>query len=78
VFSMERAACKLFGVITYGVHMTVYEGDVNADANAVRVWVPRRATTKPTYVHHVSLCLSSQLHLFIISSLLAASAACCT
>jgi hypothetical protein len=24
-FSMERAACKLFGVVKYGVHMTVYE-----------------------------------------------------
>ena len=55
-FSMERAACKLFGVVTYGVHMTVYEqqkGDVRADANGVRVWVPRRAATKPTCVHHV-------------------------
>ena len=42
-FSMERAGCKLFGVITYGVHMTVYEqkGDM-------RMWVPRRAATKPT------------------------------
>ena len=55
-FSMERAACKLFGVVTYGVHMTVYEqqkGDVRVDANGVRVWVPRRAATKPTCVHHV-------------------------
>ncbi|KAH9984843.1 NUDIX hydrolase domain-like protein [Russula vinacea] len=39
VFSMERAACALFGVVTYGVHMTF----------PVRVWVPRRAATKPTY-----------------------------
>jgi hypothetical protein len=54
VFSMERAACKLFGVVTYGVHMTVYEGDVDADANAVRVWVPRRAATKPTCVLYLS------------------------
>jgi hypothetical protein len=53
-FSMERVACKLFGVVTYGVHMTVYEqrkGDVGVDANGVRVWVPRRAATKPTCVH---------------------------
>ncbi|KAI0292906.1 NUDIX hydrolase domain-like protein [Russula brevipes] len=52
VFSMERAACKLFGVITYGVHMTVYEqrsGAGGADADAMRIWVPRRAATKPTY-----------------------------
>jgi len=55
-FSMERVACKLFGVVTYGVHMTVYEqrkGDIGVDANTVRVWVPRRAATKPTCVHHV-------------------------
>ena len=55
-FSMERAACKLFGVVTYGVHMTVYEqqkGDTGLDGNGVRVWVPRRAATKPTCVHHV-------------------------
>jgi hypothetical protein len=55
-FSMERAACKLFGVVTYGVHMTVYEqqkGEVGVDANGVRVWVPRRAATKPTCVHYV-------------------------
>lgn len=57
VFSVERAAAKLFGVITFGVHMTVYEqkggagADADADVNAMRVWVPRRAATKPTYVH---------------------------
>jgi hypothetical protein len=55
VLSVERAAAKLFGVITFGVHMTVYEqkggAGVDADVNAMRVWVPRRAATKPTYVH---------------------------
>ena len=59
-FSMERAACKLFGVVTYGVHMTVYEqqeGDMGLDGNGVRVWVPRRAATKPTCVHHVYISL---------------------
>jgi len=53
LFSMERAACALFGVITYGVHMTVYEqrqgDDGDADRGGVRIWVPRRAATKPTY-----------------------------
>lgn len=57
VFSMERSACALFGVVTYGVHMTVYEqdgggesgdGDDNGHSD-VRVWVPRRALTKPTF-----------------------------
>jgi hypothetical protein len=55
-FSMERAACRLFGVVTYGVHMTVYEqrkGDMGVDANAMRLWVPRRAATKQTCVHHI-------------------------
>lgn len=52
VFSMERSACALFGVVTYGVHMTVYERDEEgAGEGGVRVWVPRRALTKPTCVH---------------------------
>ncbi|VDB87129.1 unnamed protein product [Peniophora sp. CBMAI 1063] len=46
VFSMERASCALFGVVTYGVHMTVYEQD---DDGAIRVWVPRRSATKQTW-----------------------------
>jgi hypothetical protein len=52
VFSMERSACALFGVITYGVHMTVYEqdGERGGNRSQVRVWVPRRALTKPTCV----------------------------
>ncbi|PVF98386.1 hypothetical protein CPB86DRAFT_733184 [Serendipita vermifera] len=41
-FSMERAATPLFGVVTYGVHMTMYTEDY-------RVWVPRRAKTKQTF-----------------------------
>jgi len=54
VFSMERSACALFGVVTHGVHMTVYEQKGDADSEVpVRVWVPRRAATKPTCVCHV-------------------------
>ncbi|KAI0036981.1 NUDIX hydrolase domain-like protein [Vararia minispora EC-137] len=45
-FSMERSACALFGVVTYGVHMTVYEKD---DDGTVRIWVPRRSATKQTW-----------------------------
>jgi hypothetical protein len=48
VFSMERSACALFGVVTYGVHMTVYEH--YEGESQMRVWVPRRALTKPTCV----------------------------
>ncbi|KAG8759851.1 hypothetical protein FRC14_004812 [Serendipita sp. 396] len=41
-FAMERAATPLFGVVTYGVHLTMYTADY-------RVWVPRRAKTKQTF-----------------------------
>ncbi|KAL9124640.1 MAG: hypothetical protein Q9217_006048 [Psora testacea] len=43
--SIERAASPLFGINTYGVHMTVY----TYKDNALRIWVPRRARTKQTY-----------------------------
>ncbi|KIJ63574.1 hypothetical protein HYDPIDRAFT_92194 [Hydnomerulius pinastri MD-312] len=46
-FDMERSACALFGVITYGVHMTIYHED--ADGSNVRIWVPTRARTKQTW-----------------------------
>ncbi|KAF9011786.1 nudix hydrolase 20 [Cyathus striatus] len=49
-FEMERSACALFGVVTYGVHMSIYE-EIESDAGerSVRVWVPTRARTKPTW-----------------------------
>ena len=43
--SVERAGSPLFGINTYGVHMTVY---VNAP-EGIKIWVPRRARTKQTY-----------------------------
>lgn len=45
VLSMERSATPLFGVVTYGVHMTGY---VMTD-QGMKIWAPRRALTKPTY-----------------------------
>ena len=45
-FRMERAACALFGTVTYGVHMTVYLDD---PAHGCRIWVPKRAKTKQTW-----------------------------
>ncbi|KAJ6258769.1 hypothetical protein Dda_6822 [Drechslerella dactyloides] len=46
-FHMERSATPLFGVLTYGSHMTVY---VPASATRpLRIWVPRRAAGKSTY-----------------------------
>ena len=48
-FEMERSACALFGVVTYGVHMNIYEKVVQADGTqGIRVWVPTRSLTKPT------------------------------
>ena len=63
VFSMERSACALFGIVTHGVHMTVYEQGRGADGNmsAVRVWVPRRAATKPTCVRHLFIFVALSL-----------------
>ena len=46
VFEMERSACSLFGVITYGVHMTIY---VDVPEVGCKIWVPKRARTKPTW-----------------------------
>ncbi|OQV04210.1 NUDIX domain-containing protein [Cladophialophora immunda] len=45
VLSMERSATPLFGVVTYGVHMTGY---VETE-QGIKIWAPRRALTKPTY-----------------------------
>lgn len=42
-FMMERVVCALFGIVTYGVHLSCYTADY-------RVWVPRRAKTKQTSV----------------------------
>ncbi|KZT63472.1 hypothetical protein DAEQUDRAFT_733767 [Daedalea quercina L-15889] len=51
VFMMERAACALFGVVTYGVHMTVYEEDRDGLGlpTACRMWVPTRSKAKQTW-----------------------------
>lgn len=50
VFEMERSTCALFGAITYGVHMSIYEEAEIDGQRSLRVWVPTRARTKPTYV----------------------------
>ena len=49
VFEMERSACALFGVVTYGVHMSMYEEIVQKNGQKqLRIWVPTRAFTKST------------------------------
>lgn len=45
LYSIERSASPLFGVVTYGVHMTAY---TKVDGQ-LRIWVPRRSKTKQTY-----------------------------
>ena len=45
LLSMERAGHPLFGINSYGVHMTVY---VNT-YQGMKIWVPRRARNKQTY-----------------------------
>jgi hypothetical protein len=49
-FEMERSACALFGVVTYGVHMSIYAEriDKETERRCVSVWVPTRARTKQT------------------------------
>ena len=46
IVSMERAGSALFGINTYGVHMTAY---VNTPRDGMKIWVPRRTRNKQTY-----------------------------
>ncbi|KAJ7437210.1 NUDIX hydrolase domain-like protein [Mycena galericulata] len=49
-FEMERAACALFGIVTYGVHMSVYKEDEGEmGQRRLRVWTPKRAKNKSTW-----------------------------
>lgn len=47
LFSVERAASALLGVVTYGCHMTAYVR--SPDTREIKIWTPRRAKTKQTY-----------------------------
>ncbi|MCJ1229013.1 hypothetical protein MMC12_005677 [Toensbergia leucococca] len=42
---LERAASALFGVVTFGVHLTAYV----EEPGGLKIWVPRRAKDKQTY-----------------------------
>lgn len=48
LFGIERAASALFGMVTYGVHMTAFVRDPSA-SHGLKMWVPRRAKEKQTY-----------------------------
>lgn len=49
VMSMERSATPLFGVVTYGVHMTGYVKAEDSENGKMKIWVARRAKTKSTF-----------------------------
>ncbi|KAF2226866.1 NUDIX hydrolase domain-like protein [Elsinoe ampelina] len=50
VFTVERAASALLGVLTYGCHLTAYTRVKNeAGEEELKIWVPRRARSKQTY-----------------------------
>jgi hypothetical protein len=44
IFHLERSACALFGLATFGVHATAY-----ITSPEYRIWVPRRSSTKSTW-----------------------------
>lgn len=44
--SVERAASNLFGIMTYGAHMTAY---VEEPDGTLKLWISRRSKTKQTY-----------------------------
>ncbi|CBX93761.1 hypothetical protein IAQ61_003648 [Plenodomus lingam] len=45
LFNVERSASPLFGVVSYGVHLTAY----TKKDGQLMIWTPRRARTKQTY-----------------------------
>lgn len=50
VFELERAACALFGLVTYGVHLTAYTQEASSSSgSSLKVWVPRRSASKATW-----------------------------
>lgn len=46
IISIERSGSPLFGVVTYGIHMTAY---VKQQDGSIKIWVPQRAKSKQTY-----------------------------
>jgi hypothetical protein len=48
LYSIERSASSLLGVVTYGVHMTAYVRSPES-SHGMKIWIPRRAAGKQTY-----------------------------
>ena len=49
-FEVERAASSLFGIVTYGSHLTIYEPPLPGSGEELKIWVPTRSKTKQTSV----------------------------
>ena len=59
-FALERAACAIFGIPTFGVHMTgetsfvltghelILDSGYEGEGEKMKIWVPKRAKTKAT------------------------------
>lgn len=45
LFNVERSASPLFGVVSYGVHLTAF----TRHDGEMKIWTPRRARSKQTY-----------------------------
>ncbi|KFY60604.1 hypothetical protein V497_03490 [Pseudogymnoascus sp. VKM F-4516 (FW-969)] len=48
LYSVERCAAALLGVVTYGTHMMAYVKSPES-SYGIKLWVPRRARNKQTY-----------------------------
>lgn len=48
LYTIERSAAALFGVVTYGVHMTAYVKSPTS-SHGIKIWIPRRSRTKQTF-----------------------------
>ena len=46
---IERAFSVLLGVVTYGVHINGYVAPEDSSNGKLKMWIPRRSLTKPTY-----------------------------
>jgi hypothetical protein len=57
-FVMERAATPLLGVATFGVHINAFTRDTHGK---IKMWVARRAATKPTWPNCLDNCVRRPL-----------------
>lgn len=51
LFTIERSASALFGIVTFGCHMTAYTSTnkEGSEEKEMKIWVPQRSPTKQTY-----------------------------